>query len=79
MRKRFLFATALCAATAAIAAPRQTGPKNPGDMICRDISVTGSRLDMKRVCMTGLQWDEQRRDAREQIERAQTQQNNPKG
>jgi hypothetical protein len=32
-----------------------------------------------RVCMTRLQWDEQRRDARESVERTQTQQVNPKG
>jgi hypothetical protein len=80
MSMRFLFAVALSAAAAAAgAAPRHAGPKSPNDMICRELPVTGSRLDVQRVCMTRLQWEEQRRDARDATDRAQTRQNNPQG
>jgi nicotinamide mononucleotide (NMN) deamidase PncC len=53
--------------------------KKHDGLVCRDIAETGSRLASKRVCMTKEQWDENRRDARQSIERAQTQQTNPKG
>ena len=39
--------------------------------ICRSIEVTGSRLNKKRICMTALQWEEERRATRETIEGAQ--------
>ena len=83
MAKLFLFALAVASGAAAPAAaagdsPRHA-PKNPNDMICRDVGVTGSRLDVKRICMTRQQWDEQRRDARDAVDRAQTQQVNPRG
>jgi hypothetical protein len=77
--KLMLAIAALSAAAAADAAPRHGAGKSPNDMICREQEVSGSRLDVRRVCMTRLQWDEQRRDARESVERAQTQQVNPKG
>ena len=50
--------------------------KNPNDLICRDLPLSGSRLDEKRVCMTRLQWEDQRRETRQTIEKAQTQQIN---
>ncbi|HEY1606242.1 MAG TPA: hypothetical protein VGF77_11680 [Allosphingosinicella sp.] len=53
--------------------------KKHGGLICREIDTTGSRLESQRICMTREQWEQQRRDARETIDRAQTQQNNPKG
>src|SRR4051794_6134215 len=79
MTKLLLLTAALWAAASADAAPGHGSAKNPNDMICREIGVTGSRLDVKRICMTRLQWDEQRRDAREAVDRTQTQQVNPKG
>ena len=80
MSKLFLVTIALAAGATAAAGegPRRT-PKSPNDMICREVEVSGSRLDTRRICMTRLQWDEQKRDAREAVERAQTQQINPKG
>jgi hypothetical protein len=78
MRMLFLFAIAAVSGSAAAENPRHA-PKSPNDMICREVSVIGSRLEFKRVCMTRLQWDEQRRDAREAIDRAQMQQINPRG
>ena len=48
-------------------------------MICREVETTGSRLETQRVCMTREQWEQQRRDARQATEQAQTRQWNPKG
>jgi len=80
MSRLFLFTIAVAAgATAAAGQGSHRTPKNPNDLICREVEVSGSRLDQRRICMTRLQWDEQRRDAREAVERAQTQQMNPKG
>jgi nicotinamide mononucleotide (NMN) deamidase PncC len=53
--------------------------KKHDGMICRDLDTTGSRLETRRVCMTREQWEQQRHDARELIDRAQNQQTNPKG
>lgn len=41
--------------------------------ICRRVEETGSRLKAKRICMTQAQWDEQRRQDRQLIERSQSQ------
>jgi nicotinamide mononucleotide (NMN) deamidase PncC len=53
--------------------------KKHDGLVCRDIAETGSRLSSKRICMTKEQWEENRRETRQSIERAQTQQTNPKG
>jgi hypothetical protein len=45
-------------------------------MVCKSVSLSGSRLDSKRVCMTKLQWDEARQRDRDIINRAQTTQLN---
>jgi hypothetical protein len=63
-------------AAAPAADPHHSRPKNPNDLICKDTPMSGSRLDAKTVCMTRLQWEERRRDARETIEKAQRQQVN---
>jgi hypothetical protein len=41
------------------------------EVVCRVLKVTGSRLGGKRTCMTRDQWDQQRRDQRQSVERAQ--------
>ena len=48
-------------------------------LICRDVGETGSRLGGKRICMSREEWDAQRREARANVERAQTMQTNPCG
>jgi hypothetical protein len=54
--------------------------KGPLDkMVCKSISLSGSMLDRKKVCMTRLQWEEQRRRDRDWIDRAQTTQMNKGG
>jgi hypothetical protein len=42
-------------------------------VICRREIETGSRLQARRICMTRSQWEEQRRQQRQAIERAQVQ------
>ncbi|MDB5690956.1 MAG: hypothetical protein JWO81_19 [Alphaproteobacteria bacterium] len=53
--------------------------KKRDGLVCRETGETGSRLGSKRVCMTREQWDQNRRDAREMTEQAQSHQTNPKG
>lgn len=54
-------------------APAEANGKaaDPNRKICERIEVTGSRVKARKVCMTAEQWDAQRRDHREEIERAQ--------
>lgn len=44
---------------------------DPNRKICEKVLKTGSRLGAVTVCMTAQQWDEQRRDHRDDVERAQ--------
>jgi hypothetical protein len=71
-----LVATALIAPTAAPAAKGKKRPK----LICMSVPETGSRLVRHNVCMTRKQWQEQKQNARDAIDRAQTKQGgNPAG
>lgn len=45
--------------------------KDPNRKICEKIEKIGSRLAVVRVCMTAAQWEEQRREQREHVERVQ--------
>lgn len=45
--------------------------KDPNRIICERIQDTGSRLASKRICMTALQWEEQRRQDRNAVEENQ--------
>ena len=79
MRMFARVAIALLAGTATGAAgtvPHRSHTKAPDAVICRDVPMSGSRLDVKRVCMTRLQWEDMQREARQTIEKAQTQQIN---
>ena len=51
----------------------EQGKDDPDRLVCRRDTETGSRLKAQRVCMTRAQWDEQRRQSRQSIERSQTQ------
>lgn len=44
---------------------------NKDGKVCEIIEETGTRLGKKRVCMTPQEWLEQRRDHRNDVERAQ--------
>jgi len=73
---RVVFLASLLISTAAVAqAPSNTdssaGP-DPNQRVCRNLGETGSRLARTRVCLTRAQWEERRREARQNVERAQT-------
>lgn len=42
-----------------------------GEVVCQKVEVPGSRVATKRVCMTRLQWQEQRTQDRQDIEHVQ--------
>lgn len=50
-------------------APKKSA--DPTRKICERVEKTGSRLGAVTVCMTAQQWEEQRRDHRNDVERAQ--------
>ena len=66
-----LSATALSAQTPSSTSPAEGSTTSPSDMICRTQGETGSRLQRTRVCRTRAQWEEQRRENRQALERTQ--------
>ncbi len=60
------------AAPAASPAPAAEPAEEGSERICRVQNTIGSRLGAKRVCLTREEWRQQRRDHREETERAQT-------
>lgn len=73
MKKLIIVGAALIAApVAAQTSPPAANQDDPSQMICRMITETGSRLNRTRVCMTRAQWAQQRREMRDNVERAQT-------
>jgi hypothetical protein len=80
MIKTVLSAALLLTGTAAIAADgREPESGKKSGMVCRVQGETGSRLGSRKVCMSRQQWEEQKRDTRQAIDRAQTQQVNKNG
>ncbi len=77
MLKSLTLIAALAVAVPALAqvAPADTtrtkSAKDPNAKICERIAETGSRLASKKVCMTAAQWDAQRNDHRNDVQRAQ--------
>ena len=71
-----LFSTVVAAATAAAPVPPAppTADSRPDRMICERVEELGSRLNSHRVCMLRSQWQDQRRENKMQIDRAQVQQ-----
>jgi len=49
--------------------------QDPNKLICERVEKTGTRLGARRVCMTAAQWDAQRSEQREDLERVQRIQN----
>lgn len=76
--KKSLFFCALLVSTAASAEPSSSPPANgssaadPNQTICRNQRETGSMLNRTRVCKTRAQWEADRRDTRQTIDRTQT-------
>lgn len=85
--KKSLFCIALLMTGAAYAQPASNASPNgagargaqSNGMICRTIAETGARLARSRVCKTREEWAEQRRETRQNIDRAQTTRTNPGG
>ena len=68
-------AAALLTCVAAAPAAAQSDDKktpDPNEMICEKQRELGSRLAVKRVCMTRAQWAQQRLTQRQDVEKAQT-------
>jgi hypothetical protein len=75
-----LFFCALLLSSAASAQPSSNASSNgagaaaadPNAMICRNVRETGSMLNRSRVCKTRAQWEAERRETRQTIDRSQT-------
>ena len=61
----------LAVPTAADQAQPKANAYDPSERICEKITEVGSRLAVKRVCMTRAQWEERRRDDRDAVDQAQ--------
>ena len=78
--KKSLFFCALFLSTAASAQPSSSASPNgagaaapdPNAMVCRNLRETGSMLNRTRVCKTRAEWDAERRDNRQSIDRTQS-------
>jgi hypothetical protein len=70
-----LAALLVSSAGAASQEPRASAPKkkrpDASDLICERVTVVGSRLSVKKVCMTRLEWEEKKTLDREFIDRVQ--------
>lgn len=65
-----LVAPALAQQTASPAAPTPKA-KDPNEVICEKQEVLGSRLAVRRVCMTRAEWAEHKRLQRQTIDKTQ--------
>ena len=64
-----LVAGTLAGAPAAAAEPSKKA--DPNEIVCEKQEVVGSRLAVKKVCLTRAQWAEQRQLDRQAIDKAQ--------
>jgi hypothetical protein len=84
--KKYLFCAALLLSGAASAqtgspasSPNGAGARSgdPNQMICRNIREIGSMLSRSRVCKTRAQWEDERRNTRQNIDQSQTNRRGP--
>lgn len=61
------------AAATPAAAPAATKAKDSDPLVCERFAETGSLLKSKKVCMRKSEWDAQRQENRQLIDRSQTQ------
>jgi hypothetical protein len=66
-----LTASLLLGSTASASEPKAKKPYDPNEKVCETIKPLGSRLATKRVCATRAEWAEQRKQDREETEKAQ--------
>ena len=75
-----LFAAGLVTATAVVVAEPHSGGTTQAEnnkQICRTMMDTGSRLGRYRACHTAREWEELRRQAKQNVDRIQN--NRPDG
>jgi hypothetical protein len=77
MKKLVVLTLAMIASVPAPAAADNPPTPDPNEVICRTVSVTGSRLGASRRCATRAQWAEDERAQRRQLAERQTRQNQP--
>lgn len=68
--------SAFAQAAPALAQPAEQNVQrtlDPNEVICEKQSVVGSRLAHRKVCLTRAQWDDARRQDRQEVEKVQTQ------
>ena len=72
IRRTIMLIAALSIGSAASAEqPKDKKPYDPNEKVCETIKPVGSRLATKRVCATRAEWAEQRKQDREETEKAQ--------
>ena len=76
MKKMIIFGAILASGAAWAQAPAtegttKGGAADPSEIVCMNVSETGSRLSHQRVCMTRQQWADSRRTTRQNTERTQ--------
>ena len=86
MKTFLFFVTLLSSGAASAQSPSSASPDgagagaaNPDQMVCRTVRETGSMLGRNRICKTRAQWEADRRDTRQTIDRSQTARINPGG
>lgn len=74
-RRPTLLLVALVTLSAASTPPaKENGRDRPeaDEVVCQKVEQTGSRLAVKRICMTRSQWSERRLQDRQAVEKVQT-------
>ena len=66
-----LIAALSIASAAPTEQPKSKATLDPNEKVCETIRPLGSRLATKRVCATRAEWAEQRKQDREETEKAQ--------
>jgi hypothetical protein len=75
MKKLILVAALAVCSSFATAEEGNKASNKGGNLVCRDLGTTGSRIARRRICLTREQWAEQRRAQRTELERMQNRAN----
>ena len=71
MYHRFLLAAATATLCAGVGMAAAKKGHDPNRMICKTVEESGSRLKRVRACHTQAEWDELRRQMKQNIDRIQ--------
>lgn len=74
IRYLLLFSLSAAAVTPpAIGAPdsRLTASADPNRKICQEVGTIGTRLGKKKICATAAEWEERKRQDREEVDQRQ--------